>query len=285
MRTSDGCLVFIHIPKTAGQTLHFVALRGYPEQETIHCNILDRPVDEEMQKIPVSERSRARLVWGHIPYGVHRQIPRRCEYLTMLREPTARVISVYKHIRKTPGHELHHRLEEEQVGLELYVESAMDGGQTENSQTRQLSGRQFGALDRDALDEAKRNLEKFLLIGLTERFEESFVMLRRSLGLHTPPLYVYRNVNVSTPLEVSEQAISLIRDRNALDLDLYDFARNLFDDRVARQGRSFNLEVSVLKSGRPLSRAVGESADIIRKLPPTRAVRRSLRKWRSRSTG
>ena len=282
MRTSDGCLVFIHIPKTAGQTLHFVALRSYPQQETIHRNILDRPVGEEMEKIPLSERSSARLVWGRIPYGVHRHIPRRCEYITILREPTARVVSVYKHIRKTPGHELHDRLEGEQVRLELYVESGMDGGQTENSQTRQLSGRQFGAIDRDALDEAKRNLERFLLIGLTERFEESLVMLRRSLGLHTPPLYVYRNV--STPLDASEQAMSLIRDRNALDLELYAFARNLFEDRVARQGRSFKFEVSMLKSGRPLSRAVGGSADIIRKLPPTRAVRRSLRKWSSRTT-
>ena len=100
MRTTDHCLVFIHIPKTAGQTLHFVALRRFPQQETIHSNILDRPVSEEMEKIPMSERSRARLVWGHIPYGVHRYIPRRCGYLTVLREPTARVISVYKQSSK-----------------------------------------------------------------------------------------------------------------------------------------------------------------------------------------
>lgn len=282
MRTTDRCLVFIHIPKTAGQTLHFVALRGFPQQETIHRNILDRSVDEEMEKIPFSQRSGARLVWGHLPYGVHRHIPRRCEYITVLREPTARVISVYKHILKTPGHELHNRLIGEQTGLESYVESGIDEGQTDNSQTRQLSGRQFGSLDRGALDEAKRNLEGFLLIGLTERFEESFVMLRRSLRLHTPPLYVYRNV--STPLEASESAMSLIRDRNALDFELYAFARNLFEDRAAKQGRSFKVEVSMLKSGRPLSRAVGGSADIIRKLPPTRAVRRSLRKWSSRAT-
>ena len=47
-RTDDRCLVFLHIPKTAGQTLHFMTLRNYPQHEKIHLNILDKPLDAEM---------------------------------------------------------------------------------------------------------------------------------------------------------------------------------------------------------------------------------------------
>ena len=79
-----------------------------------------------------------------MPYGAHKHMPRRCEYITVLREPIGRVISVYKHILSTPSHKHHDRLFEGKIGLEEYIESGMDMGQTHNSQTRQLSGWQFG---------------------------------------------------------------------------------------------------------------------------------------------
>ena len=273
-RDEDPCLIFLHIPKTAGQTLHFVSLRNYPEHETIHRNILDRPFDEEMERIPLEERSRARLLWGHMPYGVHRHMPRRCEYITVIREPIVRVISVYKHILKSPGHELHDRVVGQQIGLEDYVESGMDEGQTANSQTRQLSGRQFGALDREALEEAKDNLGGFIVTGLTDHLEETFVLLRRILRLQTP-LYVTRNV--SGPLDISERAVELIRQRNELDHELYAFGQHLLSEEVRRQGRSFGLEVSMFRALRPLSRAVGKGADLIRKQARSPAIKQLLR--------
>lgn len=105
-----------------------------------------------------------------MPYGAHEHMPVRCEYVTVLRHPVERVVSVYKQIVKDQRHMLHDRVMGSRIGLEEYVESGMDEGQTENSQTRQLSGRQFGVVDAAALDEAKRNLEKFRVVGLTERF-------------------------------------------------------------------------------------------------------------------
>jgi hypothetical protein len=267
-RKANRCLVFLHIPKTAGQSLHFVALRNYAQREKIHLNILDNPLEVEMERIPLEARSRARLLWGHMPYGVHEHMPRHCDYITVLREPIDRIISVYKHILRTPSHVLHDRLVGAGVGLEEYVESGIDAGQTENSQTRQLSGRQFGALDREALEQAKRNLEGFLLVGLTERFEETFVLLRRTLGLHLP-LYVTRNV--SSSIDVLERPMEIIRERNGLDLELYAFARDLFSEQIRKQGMSFRFEVSMFKALRPLSRAAGRAADVVRTLPRIRS--------------
>jgi hypothetical protein len=270
----DRCLVFVHIPKTAGQSLHFAVLRNYPQNEKIHLNILDRPLDEEMERIPLDERSRARLLWGHVPYGVHEHIPRRCEYITILREPVDRVISVYKHILKSPAHVLHDRVVEAGIGLEDYVLSDMDVGQTRNSQVRQLSGRQFSTIDNGALEEAKHNLGGFLVAGLTERFEETFVLLRRALGSGFP-LYVSRNV--SPQIDVSERAIELIRERNELDLALYAFAQDLFRQQVARQSASFAVEVKMFKAWRPVARAIGSVADIVRGKSGVVVGRRSSR--------
>ena len=249
---NEQCLVFLHVPKTGGKTVDSSLILNFPESERIHLDTLDKRLDETMNSIPLERRSHARLVWGHIPYGVHLYMPQRCEYFTILREPIARVVSVYKYILRARDHVLHDRVATEGIPLEEYLESGMDEGQTENSQTRQLSGRQFGVLDRAALVEAKHNLEASLVVGLTERFEETFVLLRRTLGLRMP-FYITRNV--SPPYEASDRAVELARERNELDLELYRFARELFATQLSQQDRSFRLEVSAYRALRPLSRA------------------------------
>ena len=263
-RPNEHCFVFLHVPKTGGQTIESPLIWNFPVSERIHLDILDSRLDEAMNNIPLERRSSARLIWGHLPYGVHLYMPQRCVYITILREPIARVVSVYKYILRTRDHVLHARVATEGIQFEEYVESGMDNGQTENSQTRQLSGRQFGPLDRAALEEAKQNLEAFVVVGLMERFEETFVFLRRALGLRMP-FYITRNV--SPPYQVSERAVELVRERNELDVELYKFARELFEAKLSRQDRSFGLEVSAYRALRPLSRAAaGRTERVLRKL-------------------
>jgi hypothetical protein len=257
-RGDRRCLVFLHIPKTAGMTVGTSLRWNFRRRETIHLKILDKPLDEQLERIPVETRARARFLSGHMPYGAHRYLPTPCDYVTVLRDPIARVISVYKQILKDPRHVLHDRVVGTRTGLEEYVESGMDEGQTHNSQTRQLSGKQFGVVDDAALVDAKQNLEGFLVVGLTERFEETIALLRRAVGLRMP-LYVTRNT--SFPLEVSERARELIVERNELDRDLYSFACELFKDTVARQNNSFRSEVSMYEAWRPISRAAGATMD------------------------
>lgn len=264
-RRDDRCLVFLHIPKTAGQTLHFVTLRSFRPDERIHLNALDRPIDAEMEKIPATKRARARLVWGHLPFGVHRHIPRPCDYVTILREPVSRVISVYKHILRTSNHELHGQVIGDEMSLEDYVASGIDYGQTENSQTRQVSGRQFGAIERDSLEEAKSNLQGFEVVGLTERIEETFVLLRRALEVRFLP-YVTRNV--SPPLNVSARAVELIRERNDFDTELYAHGKGLLGEQVRAQRWAFPAEVRLYKVLRPASRLAGKAADVLRDRSP-----------------
>jgi hypothetical protein len=262
-RADGHCLVFLHVPKTGGQTIESLLSWNFPESERMHLDILDSRVDAAMCSIPHERRSSVRLLWGHVPYGVHRYLPQRCEYITMLREPIARVVSAYKYILRTRHHVLHDRVATEGILFEEYLETGMDEGQTENSQTRQLSGRQFGPLDRAALGEAKHNLEAFSVVGLTERFEETFVLLRRTLGLRIP-FYITRNV--SPPYEVSDRAVQLVRERNELDFELYRFARELFVTQLSRQDRSFGLEVSAYRALRPLSRVAGRNEEVLRTL-------------------
>jgi hypothetical protein len=104
-------------------------------------------------------------------------------------------------------------------------------------------------LGREHLETAKRHLQQFAVVGVTDRFVESFVQMRRTLGLRMP-FFVTRNVAPpSQPLRGEE--VELIREHNALDLELYEFARNLY----VRDGLSFGLEVRAVRwTSRTLSK-------------------------------
>jgi hypothetical protein len=242
---TDYCIVFLHLPKTAGVTLRRTLKWKYaPNMLTFET--LTKPA-HSLGEVPLDVRRNLRVLNGHLHYGVHEYIPRRCEYITILREPIARVISYYYYILGHPKHWRHEELVRSGMTLEEFVRTSPERG-LENDQTRMLSGRGAGELDagdlgRDALDEAKKNLERFLVVGLTERFDESFILIRRALGWKIP-VYVTANVATSTK-PATEAAMESIRQRNQLDLELYEFARGLFSAAVEREGESLRREVAI----------------------------------------
>ena len=130
-------------------------------------------------------------------------MPQECDYITMLREPVARVVSTYHHVLDHPRHWFHDEAVGNDMGLEEFVEAI--AGPADNLQTRLLAGRVEGELvtradgsvavtplGAEALEEARANLDRFLVVGLTERFDESFILVRRALGWRLP-MYATRN--------------------------------------------------------------------------------------------
>jgi hypothetical protein len=245
---TDRCIIFLHLPKTAGETLRRTLKWKYGPK-MLYLHMLTESA-ESLEKVPLIKRQNARVLTGHLYYGVHEYMPQRCEYITLLRDPVARVISFYYYILGRTDHYRHEELVRSGMSLEEFVRSSPERG-VENDQTRMLSGRGAGEIDagnlgREALDEAKRNLERFLVVGLTEQFDESFILIRRALGWKLP---LYLTTNVSThPKTASATAVELIRERNQFDLELYDHARGLFSAAVAQQGESLAHEVAIFKA-------------------------------------
>jgi Galactose-3-O-sulfotransferase len=245
---ADRCIVFLHLPKTGGVTLRRTLKWKYAP-DLLSFETLTKPA-ESLGEVPLSRRRSTRVLTGHLHYGVHEYIPQRCEYITLLREPIARVVSYYYYILGHPKHWRHAELVRSGMSLDEFVRTSPERG-IENDQTRMLSGRGAGELDagslgRSALDEAKRNLERFLVVGLTERFDESFILIRRALGWKLP---MYVSANVSTrPKPASETALESIRQRNLLDLELYEYAHGLLSAAIERQGESLRREVAIFQT-------------------------------------
>jgi hypothetical protein len=280
---ADRCLIFLHLEKTAGESINSVLGMNYPRDRSIKIGSPEvvrgdlgsaseinayKALDQVLGKIPLAERSRALFVRGHMPYGAHLHIPNRCDYTTVLRNPVSRVISKYQHIVSGSRQLMHERVLRETISLEEYVGSGIDEFQTANYQTRLLSGRPLDAPDQKALEDAKENLEGFLVVGLAERFEETLTLFRRILGLRMP-FYITRNVGTRpTP---STRALTIIGERNQLDLELHAFAQGLFADQLSRQTRSFGLEAAMYRAWRPLSRVAARGERAVRAIVGSRS--------------
>jgi Sulfotransferase family len=154
-------------------------------------------------------------------------------YITFMRDPIERTLSGYQdHILSTKqfvdfetwfNHEAHH-----------------------NVQVKKIAGE-------ENLEKALANLNKFNFVGLTEHFDQSLHILKSLLPEDWDFRYFRRRTHQSNKIKeatrANEKFMRMIKEKNALDRELYRFAKNtLFADYLAKSRldlsenqRTFNL--------------------------------------------
>ena len=233
-------VIFLHITKTAGTTLARVAQQQYPSPTFLRSDHDFDAFEARLASMADAEKRTIDCLFGHMAFGLHRWLPRPAVYVTMLREPIDRVISHYYYALHASDHPLHQRVVDERMTLQEYVESGILD-ELNDGQVRRLSGARdatipYGAVPRELLDVAKCNLrEHFTAVGLTESFDASLLLFSRALGW-TDVHYVTLNVTPHRPSRsrLPGQIRQLIERYNALDTELYEYARGMFREQLAR---------------------------------------------------
>ena len=191
---------------------------------------------------------------GHVPYGLFREhLPADTRYITFLREPVDRVLShYYRHVHRTGTFKDQRRL-----GRGMVVTSSLEEAlemqlpEISNLATRLLCGDRapMGALPPSALKAAKKNLREFACVGLQERFDESVVLLQRTLGLGLIP-YMSQHVSIDRPTvgEIDDQQRARVAEANQLDAELYSLAGELFEEAVSTSDEGFAADVEALRA-------------------------------------
>jgi Sulfotransferase family len=166
-------------------------------------------------------------------------VPRPTRYVTLLRNPVERAISLYYHLNL-------------KISLEEFIRRP-PYREADNGQTRRISGDdpEVGQCTAAMLRRAKENLrDRFALVGVTERFEETALHLKRVMGW-TKEINCYpknRNPNRIATSSVSNQVVDLIQRHEAYDIELYGYALELLRAATAAQDVGFWSEVEELKA-------------------------------------
>jgi hypothetical protein len=233
-------LIHLHIPKCAGSTLNPLLTRAYPPGTAYKIRVIDgtRSSQEEFFSLSESERTSLRLVLGHMRFGLHSHLPGNWSYFSFVREPVSRITSFYTYAASTPHHRFYRWIMDEKVSFERFVEERSEGD-IHNGQTLMLMD--DGSFEVSAQLAIERMRDHYLFTGLTERFDESLFLLWRCLGFKSPPLYMRERVSGGSPKPLIDARLrGIIEEKNAEDMKLYAWCREMFEEAMAHRGRDFD---------------------------------------------
>ena len=228
-------VLFLHIPKAGGSTLG--------EYVYNQCCAPDSNGDDPLSAgvayleygfikppelvvpehvVDLLSRRDLRAVIGHFWFGLHEHVARPCRYVTLLRDPVERVVSLYYYAKL-----------EETMSLEEFARKP-PFREVDNDQVRRIAGVNppVGECTREMLDLARENLRRhFDVVGTTERMDETLAQLKVKLGWNREIDSYPRNVNAARPSSsvLTREAVEAVRARNELDYELWRYASELLD--------------------------------------------------------
>jgi hypothetical protein len=233
-------LVFIHINKTAGSTLRSILRSSYGSR---HCDVepwhgawTDPPFSAEDLRRVRSIYPRLASIAGHRISGAVDLQAAGLRYLTVVREPLKLCASRFQY-------RLDHR-DRHDLSFEEWIEKDW----ARNAQTQRIGGTTDAA---DAIGVIER---KDVFVGLTERFDESMVLLKGlragDLDIAYEPVNVARRNTLAGDLLGDERSRGLLEEANEADLELYRYVVEDLYPRFRREyGPALDADVAAYRSG------------------------------------
>jgi len=233
--------VFVHVPRTAGKSFGRMLEAVFEGRKIVsfygnaHSPVVNGQIEEFCRQAPEAKRA-VDLVKGHVVHGFDAAFD-DADYITLLRHPLRRLVSYYYYALKDPGNYLHDYLVQRRMGLESFLASdaSID---LDNYHVRAISGCRFGS-PRERVTQAHCDIAKdrlansFKAFGLTEQLDDSLRLIGLAMDWRLPPAVRINTGQYDPEIAISAACRSYILDKNRFDMDLYDFACNLFAARLA----------------------------------------------------
>jgi len=224
-------MLFVHIPKTAGTTFGTILKKQYSRQDLCELYVSWDSANGELEML--SSRGRCSALFGHFSYGIHSKPEvQTClwddvQYATFLRDPVARVVSHFNHVMNSDD-PTHREVVANFPTLERFLQHCW----ARNLQTHMITGWDFHKIEREPEAAVRTAInimrDRFKVVGVTERFDESLVLFAREFGYRIP-MYVPTNLALSRKWrlrieDLDGSLIARIRDVNRCDFSIYEHA-------------------------------------------------------------
>ncbi len=217
-------VVFLHLPKTAGTSFVTHARTRYDRRYNI-------PPGDHLRDLArlalVARVRRPELVSGHTFYGVHHLLPGETTYVTFLRDPVERVISMFFYLRDHAENNAWRA--EMEAGMTLLDFARLPDRGIANGQIRRLAG--FYHLRRRNIDELAELADRHLRaigegVGVVEHLDESMRRIAALLDWGEPPALERLRAN-PTKRPVTDEERQEIAELNAADIRLWTTATQI----------------------------------------------------------
>ncbi|MEB3209758.1 MAG: sulfotransferase family 2 domain-containing protein [Leptolyngbyaceae bacterium] len=236
-------LIFLHIQKTGGITIQRILRRklGQSLITRISRSFQHQDQADSLIESLKAKTSSDRYFIGHSCYGIHQYLPHPFTYMSLLREPVSRIVSLY-YFSKSNSTAYYHEHAVDKSLEDFALNTPLM--ELDNGQVRFIAGDEqdcfinrtpFGECSEQLLEHAKQNIEKhFSLIGLTEYFDQSILLMGTLMGWNNC-LYLKRNISRSKAANVvSQQLREAIAQQNWLDIQLYEYVKQRFFIQLAK---------------------------------------------------
>jgi GT2 family glycosyltransferase len=233
---------FVHMQKTAGTALrrglinHFGKRAVYPTQGVDGTDPTQLVTSTDYLRERLAARGdEIEAITGHFPLCTMELLDGRYTTVTLLREPVERTLSYLRHHRKEEPADRDRSL------MEIYEDPFRFNSFVHNHMTKMLSITPAEMtdgmltpveLDRTHLERAKEALTGIDGVGLQERLDDFFDWLGARFGWR---LGEPETLNTTDPVDVSQSFRARIAEDNALDVELYEFAKELVISRSERK--------------------------------------------------
>ena len=249
----DKPLFFLHIPRTAGTTVDHILMKKFPTESILKCYKLDEYKNNRFS----NEESMVKIkyITGHLlltKYNPPMFYDHEVNVFTFLRNPISRLISEYIFYKTWPNQHLYRYINDNNISFKAYIQSSdkILKYRGKNFMTRSISGIgfEYNKASLSALAVAKRNLDKnFFFFGITEKFTESILLLSKKIGIDIDFYEEHNKLNKKTKEEITDEDISMAQELNQTDIALYNFAIDLFNERINSEKFDFKEEMKIFQ--------------------------------------
>jgi hypothetical protein len=236
---------FVHVQKTAGTSLLIRLANQFPES-AIYPDDSDGDKFGEMPQFDIPQlldrwavrAPQIRVVTGHFPLCTTELLGGGFTTFTVLREPVERTLSYLRHHRKYIKESRKSSLED------IYADPLRFDGLVHNHMVKMFSLRvdemTGGAMTavrftQEHLERAKVGLAGVDVVGLQEQFDDFCAELEQRFGWDLGEPVV---ANHTEPADASDELRERIVHDNALDVELYEYARRLVARRRSAEPTS-----------------------------------------------
>jgi hypothetical protein len=220
-------LVFVHINKTAGRTVRYILRSTYGAR---HCDV--EPLHARSNATPFSTPDLRRVrklypslasIAGHRISGYVDLVEPGTEfrYFTVLREPVKLCASRFQYHVDYRGKK------------DLVFEDWIQQEWLRNAQTTRIAGTPSAAAAIDVIE------RKQMFVGVSERFDESMVLLKalraEDLDIAHTPVNVARRNTIADALLADPKSRDALVEANGADLELYEYVTTDLYPRLCRE--------------------------------------------------